>query len=38
VTLHAVVALALGAVAGSLLATWSYRRFVRRTAASTPGP
>ena len=30
VTLHAVVALGLGALVGSLLATWSYRRFVHR--------
>jgi hypothetical protein len=30
VTLHAVVALGLGALVGSLLATWSYRRHVRR--------
>jgi hypothetical protein len=33
VTLHAVVALGLGALAGALVATWSYRRFVRRQAA-----
>ncbi len=33
VTLHAVVALGLGALVGSLLATWSYRRYVRRQAA-----
>jgi hypothetical protein len=33
VTLHAVVALGLGALVGSLLATWSYRRFVRANAA-----
>ncbi len=30
VTLHAVVALGLGALVGSLVATWSYRRHVRR--------
>jgi hypothetical protein len=34
VTLHAVVALGLGALAGSLVATWSYRRYVRRQAAA----
>jgi hypothetical protein len=33
VALHAVVALGLGALVGSLLATWSYRRYVRRQAA-----
>jgi hypothetical protein len=33
VTLYAIVALALGALVGSLLATWSYRRHVRRQAA-----
>jgi hypothetical protein len=33
VTLHAVVALGLGALVGSLLATWSYRRYVRRQAS-----
>ncbi len=33
VTLHAVVALGLGALVGSVLATWSYRRYVRRQAA-----
>jgi hypothetical protein len=33
VTLHAVVSLGLGALVGSLLATWSYRRYVRRQAA-----
>ena len=36
VTLHAVVALGLGALVGSLLATWSHRRHVRRTAAQCP--
>ena len=30
VTLHGVVALGLGALVGSVLATWSYRRHVRR--------
>ena len=30
VTLHAVVALGLGALTGSVLATWAYRRHVRR--------
>ena len=30
VTLHAIVALGLGALVGSLVATWSYRRYVRR--------
>jgi hypothetical protein len=34
VTLHAMVALGLGALAGSLVATWSYRRYVRRQAAA----
>lgn len=33
VTLHAVVALGLGALLGSVLATWSYRRYVRHQAA-----
>jgi hypothetical protein len=33
VTLHAVVALGLGALVGSLVATWSYRRYVHRQAA-----
>ncbi len=33
VTLHAVVALGLGALVGSLVATWSYRRYVRRQSA-----
>ena len=33
VTLHAVVAFGLGALLGSLIATWSYRRYVRRQAA-----
>ncbi len=30
VTLHAMVALGLGALVGSLVATWSYRRYVHR--------
>ncbi len=34
VTLHAVVALGLGALVGALLATWSYRRHVRRVNAA----
>jgi hypothetical protein len=34
VTLHAVVDLGLGGLAGALLATWAYRRHVRRVAAS----
>jgi hypothetical protein len=34
VTLHAVVALGVGALVGSLVATWSYRRYVRRQAAA----
>ena len=33
VTLHAVVALGLGALVGSLAATWSYRRYLRRQSA-----
>ena len=33
-TLHAVVALGLGGLIGALLATWSYRRHVRRVARS----
>jgi hypothetical protein len=33
VTLHAVVAFGLGALVGSLVATWSYRRYVRRQAS-----
>jgi hypothetical protein len=33
VVLHAVVALGLGALVGSLVATWSYRRYVRRQSA-----
>jgi len=34
VTLHAVVAFGLGALVGAVLATWSYRRHVRRLASA----
>jgi hypothetical protein len=33
VTLHALVAFGLGALLGALVATWSYRRYVRRQAS-----
>jgi hypothetical protein len=36
VTLHAVVALGLGALVGSVIATWSYRRHVRRGDPAAP--